>query len=248
MWEFTSWRLIPTASLGKFLLFPSPTQPSRKDELKAQGVDPNSLQDSDHHKTRIRTGLLHTLLSTTPEQTVEQPAGVKGDNNPSRDTGSKERNKDSGVSWQQDKRIDVPVNDRDLPSSTPVAPSLNIPIVTRTSRGVEVHQLFDERKSTNRVSESHLPLTTLSVNLFRSLSGRLHASVQWLVRNYLCQMVGYFHFHKLTWDTVQKKFSRAHFREHVVYMRHTHFGQPISRVLSTLCMVLGLTNLAKITR
>ena len=78
------------------------------------------------------------------EQTTEPPVG---DN--IRDKGDKQGKKDSGVSWQQDNEH---VNGRDLPSSTPAAPSLNVPIVTRTGRGAEVHQLFDERTATNRVS------------------------------------------------------------------------------------------------
>ncbi len=38
--------------------------------------------------------------------------------------------------------------DRDLPPSTPVAPSLNVPIVTHSSRVGKVQQLYDEENAT----------------------------------------------------------------------------------------------------
>lgn len=40
------------------------------------------------------------------------------------------------------------INDKDLPPSTPAAPSLNIPIVTHSNKSGKVQQLYNERSST----------------------------------------------------------------------------------------------------
>ena len=111
----------------------------REEELKAQGLDPRQFRDpgEEHQPTEIRL----ILPSDQPQRDTALPAASSGrrgreaaKNVSERLQSTRQKQDRTGANSAQSKVQLESANDRDLPSSTPLPPPLNVPIVTHTSK------------------------------------------------------------------------------------------------------------------
>lgn len=106
-----------------------PFFPLREEQLKAKGLSTKSIAEAEEEQK-------HTDMKFVLPELTEDDSSTDEKSKPPREA-QKKLTETKGASGSSETEHQQIINDKDLPSSTPVAPPLNVPIVTHATKNTE---------------------------------------------------------------------------------------------------------------